>query len=96
VYKKGDLKITDPPCEEWMGDEWGCDYWGNDGHTHSVRDSRESSEQIKGVAYLPHSCDEWVIGGKEEIKALMWDLRLALIEFEQREFREALKQKQKK
>lgn len=27
------------------------------------------------VAYLPHSCDEWIIGGRENIKALIADLQ---------------------
>lgn len=30
------------------------------------------------VAYLDHSCDEWVIGGKDEVKALIEDLQLML------------------
>jgi hypothetical protein len=28
-----------------------------------------------GVVYLPHSCDEWIIGGKEQVKALIADLQ---------------------
>ncbi len=30
------------------------------------------------VAYLPHSCDEWVIGGREQIEALIADLQKVL------------------
>lgn len=28
--------------------------------------------------YLPHSCDAWVIGGKEEVKHLIEDLQALL------------------
>ena len=28
--------------------------------------------------HLPHSCDQWVIGGPEQIRALIADLRAAL------------------
>lgn len=42
------------------------DYWG------------ETPEKL--VAQLPHSCDEWVIGGPDEIKALIEDLQEALKE----------------
>ncbi len=30
--------------------------------------------KIKANIYLPHSCDEWVIGGKEEVLQLIEDL----------------------
>ena len=32
-------------------------------------------------AYLHHSCDEWVIGGPDQIKALIEDLTKALAQF---------------
>jgi len=32
----------------------------------------------KDVAQLPHSCDEWIIGQKEEIEAMIADLQEAL------------------
>lgn len=32
------------------------------------------------IAYLPHSCDEWVIGGAKEIQAMIEDLTLCLRE----------------
>lgn len=28
-----------------------------------------------GSAYLPHSCDQWIIGGPEEVKLLIEDLQ---------------------
>lgn len=34
------------------------------------------------TAFLPHSCDEWIIGGKEEIRCLIADLQAALETFE--------------
>ena len=34
------------------------------------------------VAYLPHSCDEWVIGGPDECRQLMADLMRALAKLE--------------
>ena len=29
----------------------------------------------KPTAYLPHSCDEWVIGGRAEVEAMIEDLQ---------------------
>lgn len=42
-------------------------------------DSTEDYDVIY-AAYLPHSCDEWVIGGKEEIANLMTDLENILVQ----------------
>lgn len=36
------------------------------------------------VAYLPHSCDEWVIGGPAAVRALIADLEAALTRMEGR------------
>ena len=36
-----------------------------------------------GTAFLPHSCDEWVIGGPEEIKMLIEDLQEVLRKVDQ-------------
>ena len=41
-------------------------------------DLRFVSDVKPGDVYLPHSCDEWVIGGKEQIEALIEDLNAAL------------------
>ncbi len=30
---------------------------------------------VQGSAYLPHKCNEWVIGGPEEAQALIDDLQ---------------------
>jgi hypothetical protein len=66
-YKKGDLQINEPddindlPCYSDSRD------WN--------KDELRSREVKKGEAYLPHSCDQWVIGGPEEVKLLISDLR---------------------
>lgn len=31
-----------------------------------------------GFAYLPHSCDAWVIGGPDNVRAMIADLQAAL------------------
>ena len=41
------------------------DYWAEDGRTSVV---------------LPHSCDEWAIGGREEVRQLIADLEQLLEE----------------
>ena len=83
MYKPGLLKHLDPPCGS-MDSDGVCDEWG-EGHEHSVADSRtEGSRYRTFVApeicfYLPHSCDQWVIGGEKEIEALIKDLKRALL-----------------
>ena len=77
-YRKGELRIVTPPCD--TADEDGyCDYEGV--HFHSVYDSAVSGPDSKRTAptvFLPHSCSEWVIGGEDEITALIEDLQSAL------------------
>lgn len=73
MYKKGDLKITDEPCETTDEDGY-CDEWGL--HKHTISDSRSNdTRRLPDAAYLPHSCDEWVIGWQDEIDALISDLQ---------------------
>jgi len=74
MYEKGLIKQTSPPCETC--DENGyCDLDYDDDHKHIIRDSRTGEHGIRRiVVYLPHSCDEWVIGGREEVKQLISDL----------------------
>ena len=83
MYQKGDLRLLDPPCNEGYEageeNEWTmCD---NYHHKHSVSDdrSRERGDRMPPCAYLPHSCDEWVIGRQEEIEVLIEDLKKALM-----------------
>lgn len=54
-----------------------------DGRPIDGRDWKPSKGQTEGqwesflenAVYLPHSCEEWVIGGVEQIDALMADLK---------------------
>ncbi len=76
MYEKGLLQITTPPCPS-MDEEGLCGEQYEDGHTHWVSDARENDydfHSYKPTAYLPHSCDNWVIGGPEQVKALIEDL----------------------
>jgi len=75
VYKKGQLQVITPPCES-ADDDGYCDYYGE--HVHAVNDSSVRSDdplcsRTSGV-FLPHSCGDWVIGGEDEIDALVQDL----------------------
>lgn len=68
AYASGELLVVTgkQPKDEYPYDEW-----------EGVHDSRglvDNLKYIKTGAYLPHSCDYWVIGGIEEINALMADL----------------------
>lgn len=56
-------------CPEWCFD---FDRW------HSIRDKDGTKDQF----FLPHSCDEWVIGGVDELRLLVADA-MALLEEEQ-------------
>ena len=40
--------------------------------------AKEAVEERKPLAYLPHSCDHWVIGGPDDVRALIADLTAAL------------------
>lgn len=65
MYQKGDLRIRSKNIVD--------DY-------RNITDSRVDGypDVPAGHVYLPHSCDEWVIGGREQIEALMSDLEAAL------------------
>jgi hypothetical protein len=73
MYNKGDLKITDLPCAQ-MDDDGDCD----DVHCHKAADARGGSPIPHPCAFLPHSCQEWAIGGPEQIRAMIEDLTEAL------------------
>lgn len=85
AYKSGDLKITAPVCghDDCEGDT-GCLYtgvrfWVCDSREKNYRhDDPAKPPYEKHGAYLPHSCDEWYIGGRVEIEALIVDLKKAL------------------
>ncbi len=76
MYEKGIIRLTTPRCAVAVDDD--DDYcqqydelWNE--HKHSIQDAR-GSQCGPNTAYLPHSCQEWVIGGKEEIIAMIEDL----------------------
>lgn len=67
MYKRGELQVTES-------------------HRHHVDDSRAEDETVKAfhpAAYLPHSCNDWVIGGPEQVKLLIEDLQKALKKMEE-------------
>lgn len=77
MYEKGLLELVDPPCATMDEDGYCEDYE----HVHRISDSRASGnngERRINTAYLPHSCDDWVIGVPEEILALIEDLQEAV------------------
>ena len=47
-----------------------------------VMDSSTGDYKNFYAIYLPHSCDEWVIGGKAEARQLIVDLEEAIKIFE--------------
>ena len=67
MYTKGLLQTVMPPCED-------DDCWV---HPHRIYDRRAAHNDACAVGdvFLPHSCDEWVIGGKKEIALLIADLQ---------------------
>jgi hypothetical protein len=87
MYEKGLLKIVTPPCKEHIEEGWCDEQWDveDGGHgKHTISDSGQSGypNYGAGTAYLPHRCDEWVIGGREQIKTLIEDLT-AILEAEE-------------
>ncbi len=85
-YKKGDLKVTTPPCAEAIKEhkeyDFPVQYCVHCDSTHSFYGGVEDP-----AVALPHSCDEWVIGGPDEIKTLIKDLELALLKFAMRDMK---------
>ena len=77
MYEKGQLEIT----ERCSGE---TEHYGNS-HLHA-----STHYHVYGhfavfpypVVYLPHSCDEWIIGGPEQIQALIDDLTAVLKHYE--------------
>ena len=43
-----------------------------------VKITTSPSAEVERCAFLPHSCDEWVIGGPNEVKQLIADLQYIL------------------
>lgn len=59
-YTKGEVRIALPTWKD------------NDGED---RYDGFGLEKYKGQAYLPHSCDEWIVGGRKEVEQLIEDLQ---------------------
>ena len=81
-YQKGELRVLtkadlarikacDPESDEYWDliAETDCD-------SRVVRDAIKDG--LDSVVCLPHCCDEWVIGGPDEVRALIEDLQAAL------------------
>lgn len=71
MYTKGLLKLTEPECAAVANDNE-C-Y-----HDHVVSDARGNAPVPHPCAFLPHSCEEWAIGGPDQIRAMIEDLMEAL------------------
>lgn len=55
----------------------------NDREFDYLSDARgKKGKQPEGTVYLPHSCQEWVIGGVEQVKQMIEDLQEILMEIE--------------
>lgn len=73
-YKRGDVKLIQPcPTREKSKDKY-CECEDEDHHAiYGYVNDRYVP--LQSGAYLHHSCDEWVIGGLEEVEAMIGDLR---------------------
>lgn len=78
VYVKGDIRVYREECR----DADGCCTVDDPAHDCAPSDARGGYERRLPCAALPHSCDEWVIGGPAEIRTLMADLESALADLE--------------
>lgn len=43
-------------------------------HVDSSYDDEDLEKPVTPVAYLPHSCDQWIIGGRNELLELRDDI----------------------
>lgn len=81
MYKRGELVLVPSTCKHDEDGWYQCEEW-KDGHWHPWDSRHERSDvtdpRIAGAVYLPHSCNEWVVGGPEGIRALVFDLVAAL------------------
>lgn len=69
-YEHGDLQLW-LPGEKGSYEQPSTDARRDDGYD-------ESGAPKPPCAYLPHSCDQWVIGGPEEVREMIADLQAAL------------------
>ena len=86
MYKKGDLEVgyyhidkDDDAYPQWVDEEEVDEEYafglGYDART----DDFEEQCKDRAVAYLPHSCDSWVIGTADEVEELIAELQLAVV-----------------
>lgn len=85
MYTKGTVRLVDQLCETY--DDGYCDDYE---HVHSIEDARrervfDSIEYKYPCVYLPHSCDQWVIGGAKQVKEMIEDLQEILKQVEEHE-----------
>jgi hypothetical protein len=73
MYSAGELGIAPAGCQ--LDKDGDCNI---ENHPHPT-DARDNYERVYGEVFLPHSCEEWVIGGPEEIRMLIRDLEEALV-----------------
>ena len=83
-YKAGDAKIArdcgHPECQESRE----CERTMDDRGVPDSRSDDEGEWLKRDVIYLPHSCDEWVIGGPAEARAMVADLNVLIGKLEGR------------
>jgi hypothetical protein len=75
MYKPGELQTAPAGCK--MDEDGFCELDHGE-HQHPA-DSNGEYALLFGGAFLPHSCNKWVIGGPDQIRALIADLEQALI-----------------
>ncbi len=66
MYTKGDLGIA-------IKKEYGI--WPVEDSRAYAEDSRAYVKVKENQVFLPHSCDEWIIGGPENVEMLIIDLQ---------------------
>lgn len=72
MYEPGKLRVAPAGCK--LDEDGDCEEFSHD----HPNDSRDNYKKLFGGAYLPHSCDSWVVGGPDAIRALIRDLKGAL------------------
>ena len=73
MYTRGTLCVTQVSADDSVD---GPDY---DGPDYDWRDNQDISDPC---CYLPHSCGKWIIGGPDEVRAMLDDLTAILANME--------------
>lgn len=85
MWEKGTVKLTIPKPSTWCV----CGYKDAWHPTEKCQifqinpefpweDDLDRCQTNEPTAYLPHSCDEWVIGSKENVEGMIADLQAVL------------------